>query len=98
MFLLIISYYFIFAEDEENYTSSKSSTTSPSSHHNKQSGHSAEDVQKFHVHKDATTGGHWCAKLVFFILMAALVGLIGLIILENRGLTDCKLFTFIVNF
>jgi len=47
-----------------------------------------DDVQ-IHVQKDAhCTGGHWCAKVVFFSLFAILVGLIGLIILENRGHTD----------
>lgn len=43
-----------------------------------------------HVQKDTATGGHWCAKIVFFFLMATLLGLIGLIIMENRGLADCK--------
>lgn len=47
-----------------------------------------EDVH-FHVHKDHGTGGHWCAKILFFSLLAILLGLVGLIILENRGLTDC---------
>ncbi|GAB0090328.1 aspartyl/asparaginyl beta-hydroxylase [Sergentomyia squamirostris] len=46
-----------------------------------------DDVQ-LHVHKDHGTGGHWCAKIVFFSLMAILAGLVGLIILENRGLSD----------
>lgn len=46
-----------------------------------------EDIQ-FHVHSDHGTGGHWCAKIVFFSLLAVLAGLVGLIILENRGLSD----------
>ncbi|XP_055688759.1 aspartyl/asparaginyl beta-hydroxylase isoform X2 [Lutzomyia longipalpis] len=46
-----------------------------------------DDVQ-LHVHKDHGTGGHWCAKIVFFSLLAILAGLVGLIILENRGLSD----------
>lgn len=48
-----------------------------------------EDIQ-LHVHSDHGTGGHWCAKLLFFSLMAVLLGLIGLILLENRGISDCK--------
>lgn len=43
-----------------------------------------------HSHHDHGTGGHWCAKIIFFSLLAVLVTLIGLIILENRGLTECK--------
>lgn len=45
------------------------------------------DVQ-MHVHSDHGTGGHWCAKVVFFILLAGLGALIGLILIENRGLSD----------
>ncbi|XP_055625165.1 aspartyl/asparaginyl beta-hydroxylase isoform X4 [Toxorhynchites rutilus septentrionalis] len=45
------------------------------------------DVQ-MHVHSDHGTGGHWCAKVVFFILLAGLGALIGLILLENRGISD----------
>lgn len=48
-----------------------------------------EDVH-LHVQGEHETGGHWCAKLFFFSLLAILLGLIGLIILENRGLADCK--------
>lgn len=48
-----------------------------------------DDLQ-LHVHSDHGTGGHWCAKVLFFSLMAVLLGLIGLILLENRGLSDCK--------
>lgn len=48
-----------------------------------------EDIQ-LHVHTDHETGGHWCAKVFFFSLLAILLGLIGLILLENRGLADCK--------
>lgn len=47
-----------------------------------------DDIQ-LHVHSDHGTGGHWCAKIFFFSLMAILAGLIGLILLENRGLSDC---------
>lgn len=43
-----------------------------------------------HVHSDHGTGGHWCAKVVFFALLAVLGGLVVLIILENRGLSDGK--------
>lgn len=43
-----------------------------------------------HSHDDHGTGGHWCAKVIFFSLLAILIGLVGLIILENRGLSECK--------
>ncbi|XP_031625720.1 aspartyl/asparaginyl beta-hydroxylase isoform X11 [Contarinia nasturtii] len=46
-----------------------------------------DDIQ-LHVHSDHGTGGHWCAKIFFFSLLAILLGLIGLILLENRGLSD----------
>ncbi|XP_016968293.1 aspartyl/asparaginyl beta-hydroxylase isoform X4 [Drosophila biarmipes] len=46
-----------------------------------------EDLH-LHVHHEHGTGGHWCAKIVFFALMAVLLGLVGLIIMENRGLED----------
>lgn len=52
-----------------------------------------DDIQ-FHVHSDHGTGGHWCAKIFFFSLLAILLGLIGLILLENRGLSDRKFQTF----
>lgn len=48
-----------------------------------------DDVQ-MHIHKEHGTGGHWCAKVVFFLLLAILAGLVGLIILENRGQSDCE--------
>uniref|UniRef100_A0A1Q3FL42 Putative conserved plasma membrane protein n=1 Tax=Culex tarsalis TaxID=7177 RepID=A0A1Q3FL42_CULTA len=49
----------------------------------------AGDVQ-MHVHSDhgGFIGGHWCAKIVFFILLAGLGALIGLILIENRGLSN----------
>ncbi|XP_075970988.1 aspartyl beta-hydroxylase isoform X2 [Anticarsia gemmatalis] len=43
-----------------------------------------------HSQHEHGTGGHWCAKIIFFSLLAVLVTLIGLIILENRGLTDLE--------
>lgn len=43
-----------------------------------------------HTHHDHGTGGHWCAKVIFFSLLAVLIALIGLIILENRGLSECE--------
>ncbi|KPU76971.1 uncharacterized protein Dana_GF11291, isoform D [Drosophila ananassae] len=46
-----------------------------------------DDVH-LHVHHDHGTGGHWCAKIIFFSLMAALLGVVALIIMENRGLED----------
>lgn len=49
-----------------------------------------EDVQ-LHVHSNHGTGGHWCAKIFFFSLFVILLGLICLIIMENRGLQDRKL-------
>jgi len=49
-----------------------------------------EDLH-LHVHHEHGTGGHWCAKIIFFALMAVLLGLVGLIIMENRGLEDRKL-------
>uniref|UniRef100_A0A182PNF1 Aspartyl/asparaginy/proline hydroxylase domain-containing protein n=1 Tax=Anopheles epiroticus TaxID=199890 RepID=A0A182PNF1_9DIPT len=45
------------------------------------------DIQ-MHIHSDHGTGGHWCAKVVFFILLAGLGALIGLIIMENRGVSN----------
>ncbi|XP_031337006.1 aspartyl/asparaginyl beta-hydroxylase isoform X3 [Photinus pyralis] len=47
----------------------------------------ADDLN-IHLHKEATTGGGLCAKLVFFVLLTILSTLIGLIITEHRGLTD----------
>ncbi|XP_032292335.1 aspartyl/asparaginyl beta-hydroxylase isoform X3 [Drosophila virilis] len=46
-----------------------------------------DDVH-LHVQQQHGTGGHWCAKIIFFSLMAVLLGLVGLIIMENRGLED----------
>ncbi|XP_052746811.1 aspartyl/asparaginyl beta-hydroxylase isoform X2 [Bicyclus anynana] len=43
-----------------------------------------------HSQQDHGTGGHWCAKIIFFSLLAVLITLIGLIILENRGLTELE--------
>ncbi|XP_026731969.1 aspartyl/asparaginyl beta-hydroxylase isoform X2 [Trichoplusia ni] len=43
-----------------------------------------------HSYHDHGTGGHWCAKIIFFSLLAVLITLIGLIILENRGLTELE--------
>ncbi|KOB73833.1 Sodium/hydrogen exchanger, partial [Operophtera brumata] len=43
-----------------------------------------------HSHSEHGTGGHWCAKVIFFSLLAVLITLIGLIILENRGLTELE--------
>lgn len=65
-----------FTDDEE---------TRPSGVHATKMG--PEDIQ-LHVHSDHGTGGHWCAKVFFFSLLAILLGLIGLILLENRGLSD----------
>ncbi|XP_063616855.1 aspartyl/asparaginyl beta-hydroxylase isoform X1 [Cydia splendana] len=43
-----------------------------------------------HSQHDHGTGGHWCAKIIFFSLLFVLIGLIGLIILENRGLSELE--------
>ncbi|CAH0405476.1 unnamed protein product [Chilo suppressalis] len=43
-----------------------------------------------HSHHEQGTGGHWCAKIIFFSLLAVLITLIGLIILENRGLSELE--------
>lgn len=45
------------------------------------------DIQ-MHIEKENETGGHWCAKIVFFALLSILIGLIALIIIENRGMTE----------
>ena len=52
--------------------------------------HSESENITMHIEKEVSTGGHWCAKIFFFILMAALIGVIGLIIFEYRGETDGK--------
>lgn len=49
-----------------------------------------------HEEDDHGHGNHgvgWCAKIVFFALSAILAGLVVLIVLENRGGSDCKLET-----
>ncbi|XP_068626977.1 aspartyl/asparaginyl beta-hydroxylase isoform X2 [Battus philenor] len=43
-----------------------------------------------HSQHEHGTGGHWCAKIIFFSLLAVLITLIGLIILENRGLSELE--------
>lgn len=48
-----------------------------------------DDVH-LHVQEEHGTGGHWCARVIFFALMAILLSLVGLIILENRGLSNSK--------
>lgn len=50
---------------------------------------SAENVT-IHIYKESSTGGHWCARIIFFVLLAVLAGLIGIIIFEHRGTTDGK--------
>jgi hypothetical protein len=46
--------------------------------------------ETIHVHKDAGTGGNVCAKMVFFLLLGALVVMVGLIVTEYRGSSDGK--------
>lgn len=46
---------------------------------------------QMHVEDDHDHGVGWCAKIVFFILMAVLAGLIGLIVFENQGASDGEL-------
>jgi len=48
-----------------------------------------EDVT-IHIYKENSTGGHWCARIIFFVLLAVLVALIGIIIFEHRGTADGK--------
>ncbi|XP_049295812.1 uncharacterized protein LOC125770365 [Anopheles funestus] len=45
------------------------------------------DIQ-MHIHSDHGTGGHWCAKIVFFVLLAGLGALIGLILMESQGVSN----------
>lgn len=45
---------------------------------------------QMHIHDDHEHGVGWCAKIVFFALMAILAGLVVLIVLENRGGSDRK--------
>lgn len=45
---------------------------------------------QMHVSEDHDHGVGWCAKIVFFTLMAILAGLVVLIVLENRGGSDRK--------
>ncbi|XP_052894756.1 aspartyl/asparaginyl beta-hydroxylase-like isoform X3 [Anopheles moucheti] len=45
------------------------------------------DIQ-MHIHSDHGTGGHWCAKVVFFVLLAGLGALIGLILMESQGVSN----------
>lgn len=45
---------------------------------------------QMHVSEDHDHGVGWCAKVVFFTLMAILAGLVVLIVLENRGGSDRK--------
>lgn len=51
---------------------------------------SSNDDVNIHVHKEGGTGGGICAKLVFFVLLSALVVVIGMIITQYRGFTDGK--------
>lgn len=41
-----------------------------------------------HIEKDHETGGHWCAKLIFFITLGVLLGVVALIVLESRSIKD----------
>ena len=48
-----------------------------------------------HIHEGDHHGDHGagiCAKVIFFTLMAILLGLVTLIVLENRGGSDGKNF------
>lgn len=47
-----------------------------------------------HIHESDHHGDHGagiCAKIIFFTLMAILLGLVTLIVLENRGGSDGNL-------
>lgn len=46
------------------------------------------DNVTIHIYKESTTGGHWCARIIFFVILTMLVGLIGIVIFEHRGTTD----------
>ncbi|XP_033189332.2 uncharacterized protein LOC117156434 isoform X2 [Bombus vancouverensis nearcticus] len=46
------------------------------------------DNVTIHIYKESTTGGHWCARIIFFTVLTMLVGLIGVVIIEHRGTTD----------
>ncbi|XP_053690002.1 aspartyl/asparaginyl beta-hydroxylase [Sabethes cyaneus] len=45
------------------------------------------DIQ-MHIHSEHGTGGNWCAKIVFFLLLTCLGVLTGLIMIENRGVSN----------
>ena len=57
-----------------------------------------DDAPGVHAGVDSTNmhapehehGVGWCAKIIFFLLMAILGGLVCLIMLENRGGSDCE--------
>ncbi|XP_037922574.1 aspartyl/asparaginyl beta-hydroxylase isoform X3 [Hermetia illucens] len=57
-------------------------------HHGVHATKMGKDDVHLHVQSDHATGGHWCAKIFFFSLLAILFGLVGIIILENRGSSD----------
>lgn len=80
----------LLAKSQNNHSEDSDAGDSVTSHPSGVQSMGPDDVQ-LHVHKDHGTGGHWCAKIVFFSLMAILAGLVGLIILENRGLSDGEL-------
>lgn len=49
---------------------------------------------QMHIHESDHHGDHGagiCAKIIFFTLMAILLGLVTLIVLENRGGSDGNL-------
>jgi hypothetical protein len=54
-----------------------------------------KNVQMHIQDHDHDHGVGWCAKIVFFTLMAILAGLVVLIVLENRGGSDRKLISFV---
>lgn len=43
-----------------------------------------------HSHKDVGTGGNMCTKIIFYTLLGTLLVMIGIILLDQRGLTDCE--------
>lgn len=45
---------------------------------------------QMHIQDHEEHGVGWCAKIVFFTLMAILAGLVVLIVIENRGGSDRK--------
>lgn len=46
--------------------------------------------EQIHVYKESRLGGNICAKIIFFLLLATLAVMVGLIITEHRGSSEGK--------